>query len=527
MDQLSIITLAAAGALFDGESPSPAQVYHYSGSVPFLGLPALSINKVGNVYDVTDNFTSTSDFTDGGGKSYFAGTNVAIANTGTEDSPILKYDCLTGDLSGILQDISEIKGVIPSGATTSNKLATASDVSGKADKVSSATNGDLAALDASGNLTDSGSKVADFIISGGFSGESITLTDVADARLQGLKIYGSSELSQGSIVSVGENGLTVTCGNTSVALSSELPLRGVPVTAGRDHNYTDENDQDWTGDIYDITGKKIAYTALIDLGDLTWEKRTGSGVKYFAATPELAIKQLPGTQNQIVYDLICTDGYTSDTGRNIYYGENDKTISLGGGTIAVYNSAYASETAETFKAAVAGVKLLYIIETPVEDNVSAKDKAALIGLRTAPGSMSITNTESAYMEAAYLKNSDSGDAISRVVDLLQGTDIKVFTYTGTGTVNHSITFPEVPKMVLAMFGQHTYSSNTWSVSSRPFVWGVRPVFVDWCAVGGTSNDNQMMPATYNGREISFSGMAELDPGVALNAEGETYTVYYI
>lgn len=36
------------------------------------------------------------------------------------------------------------------------------DYSGKADKVSGATNGNFAGLDANGNLTDSGSKAADF-----------------------------------------------------------------------------------------------------------------------------------------------------------------------------------------------------------------------------------------------------------------------------------------------------------------------------------------------------------------------------
>ena len=56
-------------------------------------------------------------------------------------------------------NISAIQGLIPSGASTSNKLATASDIpviTGKADKVSGATNGNLAGLDANGNLTDSG-----------------------------------------------------------------------------------------------------------------------------------------------------------------------------------------------------------------------------------------------------------------------------------------------------------------------------------------------------------------------------------
>ena len=39
------------------------------------------------------------------------------------------------------------------------------DISGKADKVTSATNGNFAGLDANGNLTDSGSKASDFLTS--------------------------------------------------------------------------------------------------------------------------------------------------------------------------------------------------------------------------------------------------------------------------------------------------------------------------------------------------------------------------
>ena len=55
-------------------------------------------------------------------------------------------------------------GITVTEDTTNNKLVIAStvDVSGKADKVANPTEGNLAALDATGNLTDSGSKAADF-----------------------------------------------------------------------------------------------------------------------------------------------------------------------------------------------------------------------------------------------------------------------------------------------------------------------------------------------------------------------------
>ena len=58
------------------------------------------------------------------------------------------------------------------------------DISGKADKVASATNGNFAGLDANGNLTDSGSKAADFATAaqGG----------KADTAIQGVKVNGTA-----------------------------------------------------------------------------------------------------------------------------------------------------------------------------------------------------------------------------------------------------------------------------------------------------------------------------------------------
>ena len=72
------------------------------GSVAFASLPALTSANLNSMYNVTDAFTTTADFVEGAGKSYPAGTNVAIINTGTDASPVYKYDTMTGviDLSG-------------------------------------------------------------------------------------------------------------------------------------------------------------------------------------------------------------------------------------------------------------------------------------------------------------------------------------------------------------------------------------------------------------------------------------------
>ena len=71
-------------------------LYNPAGSIAFASLPALGSNVLGNVYDITDEFTTTADFVEGAGKRYTAGTNVAIVNIGTKQSPIYKYDALSG-----------------------------------------------------------------------------------------------------------------------------------------------------------------------------------------------------------------------------------------------------------------------------------------------------------------------------------------------------------------------------------------------------------------------------------------------
>lgn len=81
----------------------------YKGSVTFTNLPALEAQNVGWVYNVTDAFTTTANFTEGAGKYYTAGQNVAVAEAG---DGVYKYDVLAGavDLSPYVEgeDMHEI-----------------------------------------------------------------------------------------------------------------------------------------------------------------------------------------------------------------------------------------------------------------------------------------------------------------------------------------------------------------------------------------------------------------------------------
>lgn len=79
-----------------------------AGSVAFASLPALTEANLNKIVNVTDAFTTTADFVEGAGVAYPAGTNVAIINVGTEQSPVYKYDVYTGiiDTSGFMNKVS-------------------------------------------------------------------------------------------------------------------------------------------------------------------------------------------------------------------------------------------------------------------------------------------------------------------------------------------------------------------------------------------------------------------------------------
>lgn len=79
-----------------------ASTYTAKGSVAFADLPELTSAKVGDVYNVTDGFTTDANFVEGAGNEYQAGTNVVAVN----DSDNKKWDVLSGfvDLDGYVQD---------------------------------------------------------------------------------------------------------------------------------------------------------------------------------------------------------------------------------------------------------------------------------------------------------------------------------------------------------------------------------------------------------------------------------------
>lgn len=110
----------------DKISAAISAVYKPAGSTTFAALPAPAANVLGNVYNVTDAFTTTDQFVEGAGKSYPAGTNVAVVLVGED----YKYDVLSG-----MVDLSNYSTTDEIAQTYATKNEVTTGLSGKVDKV--------------------------------------------------------------------------------------------------------------------------------------------------------------------------------------------------------------------------------------------------------------------------------------------------------------------------------------------------------------------------------------------------------
>ena len=186
----------------------------------------LAAANVGFMWNISDAFTTTADFVEGAGVSIPAGANVYVANPSTG---VYKYDIFQGmyDLSGYALK-SEMSVTPGEGAnadkttiqlktgTSATVLTTHQDISGKADKVASATEGNFAGLDSNGNLVDSGSKASDFQAAGDYK---TTQTAVSNPSADGNAAAFIDSITQNA------NGeITVTKKNVQAASASQAGL---------------------------------------------------------------------------------------------------------------------------------------------------------------------------------------------------------------------------------------------------------------------------------------------------------------
>lgn len=121
-----------------------SSVYKPAGSVAYAELPELSETVLGNVYNVTDKFTTDARFVEGADKKHPAGTNVVVVKVVEE----YKFDVLAGfvDLSGHATK-EDLSSGIQEAKTYADGLNTAMDARVQAVEAEKHSHGNKALLD--------------------------------------------------------------------------------------------------------------------------------------------------------------------------------------------------------------------------------------------------------------------------------------------------------------------------------------------------------------------------------------------
>ena len=171
----------------------------------------LAAGCLGYMWNISDAFTTTSDFVEGSGKPVAAGSNVYVVNAGSAQSPSYKYDVFAGpiDLSGyaLKSEMSITDGTGTDADKTTIQLKSGlskavliahQDISGKADKDTDAVEGNFAAFDANGNPVDSGHKNSDYQAAGDYKTTQTAVSNIAgdtDKTIKSLSQNANGEIS--------------------------------------------------------------------------------------------------------------------------------------------------------------------------------------------------------------------------------------------------------------------------------------------------------------------------------------------
>lgn len=125
------------------------------------------------------------------------------------------------------------------GSNTITPLTQHQDISGKADKVASATNGNFAGLDSNGNLTDSGKNASDFQAAGSYKTTQSPVTDPTASGTSTTAITNITQDANGVIVPTKKTIVDTknTAGSTDT--SSKIYLVGATSQAANPQTYSD------------------------------------------------------------------------------------------------------------------------------------------------------------------------------------------------------------------------------------------------------------------------------------------------
>ncbi len=219
-----------------------SSAYKAGGSATLATLPALTAAKLGVVVNMSEDFTTTSDFLEGAGKTYPAGTNVVVALAGANT---YKYDVLAGfvDLSGYVQNTRKV-GNVPLSADipvslTGDTAITVTDT------------GTASAIGYSVTHANSG-------VTAGSKGDASAQTPAFGGTFKALS---ATVDAKGHVTSLGDHNVTIPSAtatsqaNGLMSSSDKAKLDALSVTASNPLEVTK------TGETYNVTLKDSGVTA--------------------------------------------------------------------------------------------------------------------------------------------------------------------------------------------------------------------------------------------------------------------------
>ena len=214
-----------------------SSTYKAAGSVAFAALPALSAAIEGNVYNISDEFTTTEDFVEAAGTKYPAGTNIVCIKVGEA----YKWDVLAGFV-----DLSAYETAAAAGAKYATKTELTDGLAGKVDVVAgkglstedytSEDKTKLAGIAAGAQVNVIDAVSEEFEISA--EGKVLSVKGIASSKITGLdtslegkvdKVEGSSLVPDGDITKLQglANIKSVASGELQISETGELGVSAI------------------------------------------------------------------------------------------------------------------------------------------------------------------------------------------------------------------------------------------------------------------------------------------------------------
>ena len=188
--------LVESVAVYSAINNALSSIYTARGdlSVAELTSSLLVAANVGSVYELSDSGTTTALFLQGAGVPLVAGDNVGIIQAGPNT---YLFNKMAGAFDLTKYQEKDLAQAVEGATTVAGALGALS--SGKVSKVSNATVGNIATLDANGNLVDSGASIKNggtkvLALKGNDNLHPADLNDLTEAGIYSIISQGSSHL---------------------------------------------------------------------------------------------------------------------------------------------------------------------------------------------------------------------------------------------------------------------------------------------------------------------------------------------